>query len=96
MKNANDFHPVSDTVVNDMGSFGKLAVAWIDLIAGIADQTVLTDQYKGFIKLPKVVVSLCSAPPALRESTNPEQILSCGPGDPKLAFSHLGSRPVPR
>jgi len=55
-----------------VGSFGKLAVAWIDLIAGATDCGIFANESKRFIKPPKIVVSLCLAPSAFSEPTNPE------------------------
>jgi hypothetical protein len=95
MKDSNDFHHVSYAVVDYVGSFGKLAVAWINLIADATDRVIFTNKRKRFIKLSKVVVSLCLPPSAFSEPTNSEQILSSRPGDPELAFSHLRSRPIP-
>jgi|GEM_PF-6677607 len=88
MKDPNDFHHVSDSVVDYAGAFGKLAVTWRNLIADVTDRVIFTNKRKGFIKLPKVMVSLCLPPSAFSEPTNLEQILSSGSGDPESAFSH--------
>ena len=96
MKDSNDFHHVSYAVVDYVGSFGKLAVAWRNLIADVTDRVIFTNKRKRFIKLPKVVVSLCLPPSSFSEPTDSEQILSSGSGDPELAFSHLRSRPARR
>ena len=89
MKDTNDLHAVSYAVVHDVGSFGKLVEAWRDLIAHFTDGVILGNQRKRFIKLPKVVVSLCLSPSAFSEATDPEQILPSGMGDPEMASSHL-------
>jgi hypothetical protein len=70
MKDSNDFYHLSYAVEDYVGTFGKLAVAWINLIADATDRVILTDKRKRFIKLSKVVVSLSLSPSAFSEPTN--------------------------
>ena len=94
MEYSNDFHHVCNAVVDYVRSFGKFAVAWVDFNAGAADNRISANEYKRFIKLPEIVVSLGLPPSAFIEPTNPEQILPSGPGEPKSRFSHLRFRPA--
>jgi hypothetical protein len=75
---SDDLDHVSDPVVNHVGPFEEFAVAGIDFVAGVADRVILTNEQKCLIELSQVMVSLCFPPLPLSETTNLEQILSCG------------------
>ncbi|MDP0947206.1 hypothetical protein Q6282_27560, partial [Klebsiella pneumoniae] len=91
---SNYFNHVGYAVEDDVGSFGKLAVAWNDFVADYSNRIILTYQIERVVKLPQIVISLSGTPSLFGEPAYSEQVLAGSPGNAEPPFSHLLSCPV--
>lgn len=81
MKHANNLYSIliSYFVKNHVATYRESSIPCPNMVAGLAEYVVLSQQVKGLVKLREVLIALLPAPGFLREFCNSFQVtLGCG------------------